>query len=165
MNTATNLYWYNNSYEETAHRNKFYTTTLKFSTQNERKILKTFLLGHLHQLFCEIFHDHIQQYQTNSSMECYAVDSKIIQLLIQGIIDSGEYTLEGIAYATRIPFDVIFDAACGNNNQFSMTPWVRIINLYTQVKPDITELLLKKLIELINKNHSALSLVLNEEKQ
>jgi hypothetical protein len=162
MSTALKLYCYNSASDENIPRNNTYSSTLKFSIQNERKLLKTFLLGRLHHLFCEIFHKQIQQYQTNFSMECYAVDSKIIQLLIQGIVETGEYTLEGIAYATRIPFDVIFDAACGNNNQFSMTPWVRIINLYTQVKPDVAQLLFKKLIEVMNTNHLAVSLMLSE---
>jgi len=75
----------------------------------------------------------------------------------------GEYTLEGIAHYTRIPFDVIFDAACGNNNQLSITPWARIIDLYIQVKPDVTQLLLNKLIEIKDKNHLAISLLLHEQ--
>jgi hypothetical protein len=91
------------------------------------------------------------------------MDSKIIQFLIQGIIETGEYTLEGVAHYTRIPFDVIFDAACGNNNQLSITPWARIVDLYMQVKPDVTQLLFNKLIEIKDKNHFALSLLLNEQ--
>jgi hypothetical protein len=90
------------------------------------------------------------------------MDSKIIQTLIQGIVETGEYTLEGIAHVTRIPFDVIFDAACGNNNQFSITPWARIVDLYMQVKPEVTQLLFNKLLEIKDKNHFALSLLLNE---
>src|SRR3990167_10636420 len=137
------------------------TFILKCSNKNERKILKAFLLGQLHQLFCTLFQNKIE-FNKNISTEDYVMDSKIIQFLIQGIVETGEYTLEGIALYTHIPFDVIYDAACGINNQFSITPWVRVIDLYMQVKPDITKILIDKLLEMKEKNLSSLSALLNE---
>lgn len=118
MNSATSLHYRNSLTEEIFPKNNVCSLLVKFSEKNERKILKAFLVRRLHQLFCELFHSKIKDDQNNSSMECYTMDSKIIQLLIQGIVDTGEYTLEGIAYHTHIPFDVIYDAACGINNQF-----------------------------------------------
>jgi hypothetical protein len=135
---------------------------LRFSPKNERKLLKAFLLGHLHQLFCELFQDKVQYDQNYSSMECYVMDSKIIQLIIQGIIETGEYTLEGIAYYTHIPFDVIYDAASGISCQFSITPWARVVDLYLQVRPDVAQVLAHKLLEIKDKNHAALSALLTE---
>ena len=156
----------NSHYESVLCKQAFPTNVgdaiLKFSAKNERKILKIFLLARLQKLFCELFQHKIQCNQDNFSMGCYTMDSRIIQLLLQGIVDTGEYTLEGIAYYTRIPFDVIYDAACGISNQFSITPWVKVVDLYTQVKPDVTEVLINKLIEIKNKNSSAFSLLLNE---
>lgn len=140
----------------------FYPSLLEFYTKNKRKMMKAFLLSRLHQLFCNLFHSRTASEKNNSSMESYTVDSKIIQFLIQGIIDSGEYTLEGIAHYTRIPFDIILDAACGNNTQLSITLWARVADLYMQVTPHITQLLFDYLIEIKNKNHHALSLLLNE---
>lgn len=127
----------------------------------ERKILKIFLGSRLYQLFHEIFKNKIKQ-NNNYLMEGYSMDSKIIQLLIQNIVDTGEYTLDGIAYHTRIPFDVIYDAVCGINNQFSITPWMRIVDLYLQVKPEVALLLNERLLEYKNKNQSAFSFLLNE---
>jgi hypothetical protein len=106
MNSATGLYCSNTSTEESAHQRVTASLILKFSVKNERKILKAFLLSRLHQLFCELFQSKLQCNQNNSSMECYTMDSKIIQLLIHGIVETGEYTLEGIAHYTHIPFDV-----------------------------------------------------------
>lgn len=140
-----------------------YASTLKFNTSIERQIMKSFLLSRLHFLLFDLFHDKIQSEETHSSVECYTVDNKIIQFLIQNIIDTGEYTLEGIAHYTRVPFDVIFDAACGNNAQLSITPWVRITILYMQVKPDVAQLLFNKLCEISDKNHFVLSLLLDEQ--
>ena len=90
------------------------------------------------------------------------MDSKVIQLLIQGIVESGEYTLEGIAFYTHIPFDVLYEAACGIGNQFSITPWARVVDLYIQIKPDIAQVLISRLIEVVGKNSAGLSSLLNE---
>ena len=74
------------------------------------------------------------------------MDSRIIQLLIHGIVDTGEYTLEGIAYQTHIPFDIIYDAACGISNEFSITTWTTLVELYLEVKPDVNQLFIDKLV-------------------
>jgi hypothetical protein len=133
-----------------------------YTQKNERKLLKAFLLECLHQLFGELFLSKNQYKQNNSSMEYYNMDSKIIQTLIRGIVETEEYTLEGIAYHTRIPFDVIYDAACGISNQFSITPWARVVDLYLKVKPDVARVLVKKLLEIRDQNTAAFSFLLNE---
>ena len=135
---------------------------LSFSPKNERKILKALLLSRINQLLCELFSTQIQFDQNCSTLECYRMDSKVIQLLIQGIVESGEYTLEGIAFYTHIPFDVLYEAACGIGNQFSITPWARVVDLYIQIKPDIAQVLISRLIEVVGKNSAGLSSLLNE---
>lgn len=126
-------------------------------------LLKAFLLGYLHQLFCELFQQKIEFEEDHSLLRCYAMDSKIIRLLIQGIVETGDYTLEGIAYHTHIPVDIIYDAAYGMNNELSITPWSRIVDLYIQVKPEIAEVLVDKLVEIKNQNDAAFSLLLSEK--
>jgi hypothetical protein len=161
MNSTINLYCPNISTKEITSKKVIPTIILNFSAKNERKILKAFLLGQLHQLFCKLFQNKMRN-DNDFPMECYAMDSKIIQFLIQGIVETGEYTLEGIALYTHIPFDVIYDAACGINNQFSITPWVRVVDLYMQVKPDITKILIDKLLEMKEKNLISISSLLKE---
>lgn len=129
--------------------------------QHERKMLKAFLLGRLYELFSELFRGKIEN-QHNFYMECYAMDSKIIQLLIQDIVETGEYTLEGIAYHTHIPFDIIYEAASGISNQLSIAPWAKVVDLYIQVKPDIEQALVNRFLEIKNRNGSSISLLLNE---
>lgn len=130
--------------------------------ESEIQILKFFLLGFLHKLFIEIFRNQIDGNQYNCAMESYAMDSLIIQGIIKGIIETGEYTLEGIAYYTQIPFDVIYDAASGIHNHFSITPWAKIANLYLQVKPEITQLLIEKLLKIKDQNQAAFTFLLNK---
>lgn len=135
---------------------------LNFIQKNKRKLLKIFLLKYLYQLFYKLFDKKIESNLNYISVECYAMDSKIIQFLINEIIESGEYNLEGIAYHTRIPYDIIHDAACGINNQFSITPWAKVVDLYLKIKPDIEQMLVDNLLEIKNKNHFAFSTLLNE---
>lgn len=132
---------------------------LNYLLKPDRKILKVFLLERLHKIFLKTFKDKILSNQ-NSIMECYAMDNKIIQLIITAIIETEEYTLEGIANYTRIPFDVIFDAARGEGNQLSITLWTRIIDLFIQVKPDIAKSICKDLLETIANKEVRLSLLL-----
>jgi hypothetical protein len=162
MSTLETLGYYSHSHERYLLPSS-YIPALKFYTHDKRKILKVFLLSCIRQLLCELFQNNIQTDKTHSSMECYIMDSKIIQLLIQGIVETEEYTLEGIAHVTRIPFDVILDAVCGNNSQLSITVWAKIVDLYMQVKPEVAQLLFNKLIEIKDKHHFALSILLNEQ--
>lgn len=144
-------------------QNIIYMPVLKIPKKCERKVLKVFLLGWLQKLFRELFKNKMNYYQNHSAMEFYHMDSKIIQFLIQGIIDSEEYTLEGIAFETRIPFDVIYDAACGINNQISITPWAKLVDLYMQVNPAISQVLIEKLLlEVKNNNQKGFSSLLAE---
>lgn len=160
MNLRSQFYY--DYYRDSPSENKILQSiTIKYSAKNERKVLQVVLLSYLQKILCDLFGIRIQD-EENISMECYVMDSKIMQLLIQGIIETGEYTLEGIAYYTRIPFDVIYEAACGISNQFSITPWARVVDLYMQVKPDIAQVLIDKLLEVKNKNQLAFSSLLNE---
>ena len=129
----------------------------------EKKLLQVFLLSMvrslLHEQFC-----HMIQFDCADdpcATELYGMDHKIIQLVIRGIVESGEYTLEGIAYQTRIPFDIIWDAARGNGMQLSMTAWGRIVDLYMQIKPNIYKLLLQKLLQLESEDPVAISALLH----
>ena len=135
-----------------------------FTQKDGRKVLKIILLTRLQQLFNELFQPKIEDCALNTSLarESYTMDSKIIQLVISGIVESGEYTLEGIANQTRIPFDIIYDAACGNTHHLSITPWAKIVDLYLQVNPAISGVLFERLFEIKDQNRAGISTLLNE---
>lgn len=131
----------------------------------ERMLLRWFLLSQLQKLFYELFEDVVKYINSDSvslEMEYYVMDSKIIQCIIRSILGSEEYTLEGIARYTRVPFDVIFDAACGNNRHLSITSWLRIVDLYLQTNPEISEKLLDRL-QNTNAKKEIISSVLRNE--
>lgn len=146
------------------HSNNYFPTIAKSHIKNERKLLKVFLVSCLYKLFCDLYHAKFKNDlgKRSETTECYAMDSKIIEILILEIVETGEYTLEGIATYTRIPLDIIVDAACGISNKLSITPWARIVDLYMQVKPEVSKIFLEKIVETKDKYRSSFSSLLNE---
>ena len=156
---------YNMNVETDSNLEKYHFSlpTIKYSIRNERTLLKAVLLSRIHHLVSELFNRSIQpNINNNVSMESYIMDSKILQLLIQGIVDTGEYTLEGISFYTKIPFDVIYDTACGINSHLSVTTWTKIVDLYMQVKPEVAQVLCEKLHRVVEKKYTSISTLLNE---
>jgi hypothetical protein len=135
-------------------------TFLRYSQKHERKILKLFLMCHLYRIFMKSFLNTVVC--ENYLMECYLMDSKIVQIIIKEIIESGNYTLEGVAYHTRVPFDIIYEAACGINNNLSIMSWSRIADLYLQVKPEISNILAQRLLEIKDKNQNGFVSLMQE---
>lgn len=134
-------------------------------TKSEKKLLKVFLITWLQKFFSNLYQKHFQfnlEKNIELTMECYSMDRKIVETLLKEIVATGEYTLEGIATYTQIPLDIIVDAACGISNQLSVTPWTRIVDLYMQVKPDISKIFHEKLIEKLEKDKCKISVILNE---
>lgn len=135
----------------------------KIPSDREKKILKAILVGCSHRLLYELFRQQIQLVENLYIEESYEMDSQIIQFFLKQIVETEEYTLEGIAYYTRIPLDVIYDAAAGLHNQLSVTLWARVIELFMQVYPEVARILIDKLLELKNNNETAFVSLLREE--
>lgn len=135
--------------------------------QRIKNILKAFLIYRLYHFVKKIYqvnHPLDQRHDDYSKQENYSMDNKLIQFIINEILVTGEYSLEGIARYTRIPFDVIYDAASGINPKISVTSWIQIINLYLQVKPQLAALFTEKLVEIKDQDDEALLALLEEIK-
>ncbi|MDR3491022.1 MAG: hypothetical protein P4M12_03125 [Gammaproteobacteria bacterium] len=74
------------------------------------------------------------------------LDVNCLRLLINDILLSEEYTLEGIAYYTHLPEEVICDVASGKNLEPSATLSRKIIKLHRIVRPKLYEEIMKKII-------------------
>ncbi len=133
---------------------------MSLNSKMERKILRAFLLSCLYQIVCEQLDETNDDLDNNDLMEYYIMDSTVMKFLLQSILDTNEYTLEGIARYTRIPFDIIFEIACGIKNQVSIATSVRIIHLYIQVKPEMARQLFEKILTFKEKNLDFFSLFL-----
>ena len=135
---------------------------VKVDKYKQKKLLQAFLLTHLQVLFYKTYQKVIRQQPNDSTREYDAMDSNITQQVIRDIVATGEYSLEGIAYYTRIPFDVIFDGVCGKNNRLSTTSWTRIVGLYLQVKPEMLQRLSDPILKMKEKHDFLLSLLLQD---
>ena len=131
---------------DTVKRNMFYKKI-------ETALLKLFLIERLHHLLAEIL---LSNHSDIAYMECYTMDTKMIPALIKDIIETGDYTLEGISRYTHIPQDILLDAACGNINQISIGFWSNLINIYIQTHPEISQMLVDKLLEMKSQWHTLL---------
>lgn len=126
----------------------------------ERNLIKAVLFMYFYQHVHGNYEAGKERGLMGSTLECYTMDTKLIQYLIREILATGNYTLEGIALYTHIPFDVILDAATGRTQHLFVTSWMKIVELYTQVKPDVVRVLLEKILEMCEKDPRALEALL-----
>jgi hypothetical protein len=64
------------------------------------------------------------------------IDNNFLQFLLNDIISTGEYTLEGIAYYIRITLDDIIDIFSGLNRDPSYQLVFQLIELHRSVRPE-----------------------------
>ena len=82
----------------------------------------------------------------NEEMEDAMLETGLIRFVINDILLTGEYSLEGIAYYTQTPEDVICDVATGHNTAPSLPLSRRIIELHRSVRPQLYQEIVKKII-------------------
>lgn len=118
----------------------------------QKNVLRAFVISGIHQLVSEQFRERGLLNHENLCLEIHGMDRRITQLMINSLVESGQYTLEGIARYTHIPFEVVYDAACGVGGGICATSWTRIVHLYLGVYPDLARRLVDKFLEMQQKN-------------
>lgn len=121
--------------------------TLLHSKHHTRSIVKLIILKEIYAVLSQMFYAPFPKSTQNAAEEYYLMDNKIICKLIHEIVASEAYTLQGIAHTTHLPLDVILDISCGSKLQFSLTVWIKIIDLYLQVYPTLWQKIKKYLLE------------------
>lgn len=133
--------------------------TSKFLQKNIKQILQLFCLSSLYALLLE--HERVENAINKfNQKEYYEMDNNITRFIIKLILDTEEYTMEGIAFYTHIPFDVVFDAACGIKNEISGAALVKLMALLLQVKPEVAQELKEKFLKTFVLNNSNLAQIL-----
>ena len=74
------------------------------------------------------------------------LETNLVRLIIKDILQTGEYTLEGIALYTDTHEDIIHELASGINVHPTVKPFRKIIELHRSVRPEIYRSMRKKLI-------------------
>lgn len=128
----------------------------------EKKIFIILLLTRLRVLASDLLQYETHDLQKIVSHERTFMENNFLRLLLKEIIGSGDYSLEGIAFVTHIPYDVLYDFACGlTKSSLSISSWAKLLQLYLEVKPDVAEHLINQFADIKKSNNVSLSSLLH----
>lgn len=117
-------------------------------TQNEIMLLELELfsqvLEELKLLFIHHHKDYFRLLKFTHEMESAMIENHFIRYIINDILSTGEYSIEGIAYHTQIPEEVVFEIAAGLQDCLSLSLSQKIIELHRMVRNDLYQAILEK---------------------
>ncbi len=115
----------------------------------EKYLLEAEILFQICKELQEIYHSQNKDYfnllKFNPDKENTMIEDSFIRCVIKDILVSEEYSLEGIAYHTHIPEDVICDVVVGKNTTPSLQVSQKLIELHRTIRPDIYQEIIKKI--------------------
>lgn len=98
------------------------------------------------ELFREQYKNFFHTIKLTAEMENRMLDAKFINLVIQDILSTEEYTLKGIAYYTGNDEETIYQIVTGRNTNPSGVVLQKIIALHKTVRKDLYDTIIKKII-------------------
>lgn len=117
-------------------------------TKKELMFLELELFSHvlkeLKTLFAHRQQDYFRLLKFTYEMENTMIENNFIRYLINDILSTGDYSIEGIAYHTQIPEEVIFEFVTGRQDGLSLSLSQKIIELHRTVRNDLYQMILKK---------------------
>jgi hypothetical protein len=98
----------------------------------------------LKEYFKDVYKDFFQVMKFNTEMESAMIEANFLRYVINDILLSEEYSLQGIAYYTQVPEDAISDVFVGTNTSPSLQLSQRIIDLHRSIRPCLYKEIMKK---------------------
>jgi hypothetical protein len=95
--------------------------------------------------------NHIKEYHQEIST---MINAHFIYFITHDLINSNDYTIEGIANYSDIPEEVIVDIIIGTNNNPSIEVSRKIIELHRLARPDLYKRILNKITSHLFTTHS-----------
>lgn len=118
-------------------------------SKEEHGLLEAALLIRICKEIKEVFREQHKEYfclmKFTKEKEKIMIDANFIRLIIQDILSTEEYTLQGIAYYTDTNQDVVEEVATGLNISPSATFLQRVIELHQSVRHDLYNVIIKKI--------------------
>lgn len=117
-------------------------------TKAESLLLKASIFVRVCEKMFMIFEDQHQDYLKllkDHGKNNY-LEINLLPWLINDILSTEEYTLEGIANFIRMPIDVLIEVISGINRNPSLRLATNIISLHLNVRPTLYNELLKKIL-------------------
>jgi len=115
----------------------------------------TRLCEELENFFRGQYKNYFRLIKEKTNKESEMGEDNLVYCVVKDILSTKEYTLAGIAYYTKLPEDVIYEAALGSNKAPSATLLRKIIELHRSVRPELYREIMEKVTMeylLINKN-------------
>lgn len=107
--------------------------------------LFTRLCKRLKEVFTEQYRNYFDTMKFTKEMENIMLDSSFIRLIINDILATGEYTIEGIAYYTNTHEDVLHELVTGLNTEPSASCLRNTMELHRIVRSELYKELGRKI--------------------
>jgi hypothetical protein len=118
-------------------------------SKEENIILEIELFSRICEELKEVFRQQHREYfhlmKLNKEMENTMLESKLIRFIIQDILSTKEYTIEGIARYAATHEDVLYEIYAELNQQPSATLLRKIIELHRMVRRELYQKITKKI--------------------
>ncbi len=99
----------------------------------------------LKEVFREQQKDYFRLVKFTKEMESIMLESSLASSIVNDILSTQEYTLQGIAEYTDFPEDVLIDIISGKNACPSSIFLKRVIELHHSVRSDLYKTIMKKI--------------------
>lgn len=105
-------------------------------------------------LICGLCDELVQVYQIKmpdnikknyQEKENMMMHNNVINLIVQDLIKSNDYTITGVAAYSNVPEEVIYDIAIGNNNNPSLEVSRKIIELHKSARAELYQKVMQKI--------------------
>lgn len=118
-------------------------------TKEENFLLEADLFSRICEDLKEVFREQHREYfylmKFTKEMENIMLEAKFVRLIVQTIISTDEYTIEGIAKYTDTHEDVVQEIYTGQNSNPSATFLRKLIELHRTVRRDLYQEITKKI--------------------
>ncbi len=130
---------------------RFAGITLSGLTEEQSLLLEAEIFIRVWEELREIFRKQYREYfrlmKFTIEMENKMLESKFVRLIIQDILATGEYSLEGIAHYTDSHEEVIEEVMIGRNASPSAALLRKLIDLHRSVRHELYKEITKKITE------------------
>lgn len=120
-------------------------------SRKEMRILEADLSVRVYEEVKEIFRKQYKDYfrllKFNIDKENLMLEENFLRLMIEEIVLTGEYTLEGIAQYTNTHIDILYEVITGRNTNPSNKLYRKLAELHRLVKQEIYQEIVKKITE------------------
>lgn len=124
-------------------KNNFYKLS-----KSENTLLENYLLACLSHHLCDSQKDQYGSYlkllRNQPHQENDMTEANFLRFLVNDILSTNEYTLDGIANTIRIPLDPILEIVSGINTNPSVTLASKLIKLHSSVRRDLYKKITEK---------------------